>query len=255
MEVLPTFWKTECRSVSDILLQLGFTDGVFHVEARVSQSSMEMRDENGIVDLVPTSSTHGEDVRCHLIEINARPPGLRAQILTRLTFGIDYFATRILSAVDDKERMKASCQPFNLPEFPQGAQHWSQLVHLPVLSKGTTDGVAALEKFLHQLPDALPYVVEYQCCFEPGETLPDPAEYADVFGHCIVASTQSRRHAVEIADRILTAYHANGIEQPQAIASPESKSMAIGPIYESLYTFDKCTAPAWQDAFRIELGK
>lgn len=197
-------------SVTKDLLKLGFVDGVFHVEARISKSSMELRNEDGLVDLVSTSPTPSSDVQCHLIEINARPPGLRAQILTHLTYGIDYFAVRILSAINDAPRMKASCHPFSLPDFPQGAQSWSQLVHLPVLRKGTAVGVAAIEHLLRQLPDVADHVAEYQCCFEPGEVLPDPANYVDVYGHCIVSSTQGRRHVTRIADTILQAYHQCG---------------------------------------------
>jgi biotin carboxylase len=222
--------------ISKSLLELGFANGVFHVEARISQSSMDFRNENGSFDLAPTSPIASEKVQCHLIEINARPPGLRAQILTQLTYGVDYFAVQILSAVNDKERAKASCQPFNLPHFPQGAQSWSQLIHLPVLSKGTTAGVAGIERLLHQLPDVAPYVFEYQCCFEPGDVLPDPAVHADFFGHCIVSSPRGRWHVVKIADQILKAYRMNGVESTMAftLRSQESIVHDFTPEHQSV---------------------
>ncbi|CAI6333623.1 unnamed protein product [Periconia digitata] len=198
------------NAISKDLLALGFTDGVFHVEARISRSSMELRSDNGSIDLVPTSPNPSDDVQYHLIEINARPPGLRAQILTQIAYGIDYFAGRILSAINDLERTKAICYPFTLPGFPSGSQSWCQLVHLPVLCKGTAAGVVAIDALLTQLPDVAVHVAEYQCCFEPGEALPDPSEYVDVYGHCVISSTRGRRHVISIADTILEFYHAHG---------------------------------------------
>ncbi|PVH97995.1 hypothetical protein DM02DRAFT_596654 [Periconia macrospinosa] len=226
------------RSVSKDLLALGFTDGVFHVEARFSQSSMELRDENGLIDLVSTSPTPSEEIRCHLIEINARPPGLRAQILSKLTYGIDYFAIRILSAINDKKRVEAACHSFNLPQFPQGAQSWCQLVHLPVLQKGTAAGITAIQGLLAQLPSVAPYVVEYQCCFEPGETLPDPSEYVDVYGHCIVSSTKGRRHVVSMVDAMLRAYYESGAQKTVALSPIEEKPYKFNGPWESLTDID-----------------
>lgn len=203
------------ESVAKTLLRVGFTDGIFHVEARISRSSMELRHEGGSIDLVSTSSTPSENVQTHLIEINARPPGLRAQILTQLTYGIDYFAVKILSAVNDKGRMVASCHPFSVPSFPRGAQSWFQLIHLPVLGKGTSAGVAGIKKLLDRFPRFSPYVIEYQCCFEAGEDLPDPEEHVEFFGHCIVSSAKSRQHVVEIADELLAEYFKDDVKKQQ----------------------------------------
>lgn len=242
-------------SISKTLLKVGFTDGIFHVEARISGSSMELRNEGGSIDLVSTSPTPSENVRTHLIEINARPPGLRAQILTQLTYGIDYFAVKILSAVKDIERMEASCHPFSVPSFPQGAQSWFQLIHLPVLSKGIATGFTGIERFLHQLPGVAPYVLEYQCCFEAGEALPDPAEHMDFFGHCIVSSMKSRRHVVEIADELLKEYYKNGVESTVAPAPYAQRLSALDPACEKPKVLEQCLHVKRNSGPKITIGK
>lgn len=242
-------------SISKTLLRVGFTDGIFHVEARISRSSMELRNEGGSIDLVSTSPTPSENVQTHLIEINARPPGLRAQILTHLTYGIDYFAVKILSAVNDKERMEASCHPFSVPSFPQGAQSWSQLIHLPVLSTGTATGVTGIERFLRQLPGVAPYVLEYQCCFEAGEALPDPAEHVDFFGHCIASSTKSRQHVVEVADELLKEYYKNGVGSTVVPTPYEQRLSALDSACENPKILEQYLARKRNSGPKITLGK
>ncbi|KAI1119806.1 hypothetical protein F5Y10DRAFT_259598 [Nemania abortiva] len=79
-------------SLHQSLLELGFRSGVFHVEARVKNSSMRYKQTDGILDLVATPGAVIEKPDAFLIEVNARPPGLAVVYSTLYTYGVDYCA-------------------------------------------------------------------------------------------------------------------------------------------------------------------
>ncbi|PNP80151.1 hypothetical protein FNYG_06519 [Fusarium nygamai] len=59
-------------SLHQTLLKLGFRNGVFHVEARVQNSSMRYQEIDGLVDLADIDSPSPGDPEVYLIEIFAR---------------------------------------------------------------------------------------------------------------------------------------------------------------------------------------
>ncbi|KAJ4154567.1 hypothetical protein NW765_015601 [Fusarium oxysporum] len=59
-------------SLHQTLLKLGFRNGVFHVEARVQNSSMQYQEIDGLVDLADTDILSPSDPEVYLIEIFAR---------------------------------------------------------------------------------------------------------------------------------------------------------------------------------------
>ncbi|KAF5585430.1 carnosine synthase 1 [Fusarium subglutinans] len=74
-------------SLHQTLLKLGFRNGVFHVEARVQNSSMRYQEIDGIVDLADTDNTSPSEPEVYLIEVNARPPGLDCAFSTLHAYG------------------------------------------------------------------------------------------------------------------------------------------------------------------------
>ena len=100
------------------VLRLGFRSGIFHVEARVHNSSMHYAvDAGGILKLVlGLKSVTAIEPRVFLIEINARPPADFGLMTIATTYGVDYFALHARRALDDEARFKAlACSFANKP--------------------------------------------------------------------------------------------------------------------------------------------
>ncbi|KAI1027290.1 hypothetical protein LB504_008112 [Fusarium proliferatum] len=94
-------------SLHKTLLKLGFRNGVFHVEARVQNSSMRYQEIDGIVDLADTDNPSPSDPEVYLIEVNARPPGLDCAFSTLHAYGVDLCALQLLQCLRDGDRFKA----------------------------------------------------------------------------------------------------------------------------------------------------
>lgn len=86
-------YDTVRESLYKLLLQIGFTTGVFHLEARIQNSTMMYgKTEDGWIDLRPRSTTSNrctdkgkaKDATCFLIEINARSPGFREATVSKM---------------------------------------------------------------------------------------------------------------------------------------------------------------------------
>lgn len=113
-------------SLHQTLLQIGFRSGVFHVEARVRNSSMQYGTSNGIFDLERAGERHDlESPSCSLLEVNPRIPGIMATVAAQKIYGVDYLALHLLFAVRDKERIATLSQP-----FCDGPQFWSNVVFI-----------------------------------------------------------------------------------------------------------------------------
>ncbi|EFE29623.1 uncharacterized protein ARB_03518 [Trichophyton benhamiae CBS 112371] len=108
-------------SLHQSLLKLGFRSGVFHVEARVRNSSMGYIQTDGILDLadVVHSAAAKDQPDVFLIEVNARPPGLQCVFATTYTYGVDFYGLQFLRALEDRERFRALSKPFSCH-----AQYW-----------------------------------------------------------------------------------------------------------------------------------
>ncbi|KAJ5674737.1 uncharacterized protein N7477_004671 [Penicillium maclennaniae] len=104
------------RDLHKLLLRIGFTTGVFHMESRIQNSSMEYKvGPNGLLDLSTRQiedSTNPKPTN-FLIEINARPPGPHDSLPCTLAYGIDLPAASILFAVGETERARQLMYPFS----------------------------------------------------------------------------------------------------------------------------------------------
>ncbi|CAN8095407.1 unnamed protein product [Discula destructiva] len=100
-------------SLHQALLRLGFTTGLFHLEARVEASRMEYAVQgNGSLDL-QTKIEQAIDTAigspsAWLIELNARPPSLQASWASRATYGIDFWSLALSFALGDKKGARAA---------------------------------------------------------------------------------------------------------------------------------------------------
>ena len=108
------------RNLHQTLLKFGFRSGVFHVEARVRDSSMQYGVSDGVLDLqTAAGSSVTKTPKCFLIEVNPRLPGLMCCTAAHCTYGISYAALHQLIAIGDAERTAAFSQP-----FCAGSQYW-----------------------------------------------------------------------------------------------------------------------------------
>lgn len=164
--------ETAKTTLRDVLVNLGFRTGVFHVEARMVNSSCEYRDiGDGIIDLLPKATLPLGKPACRLVEINARPPGFRVTLPSKQTYGVDYFAAHLLAAVGDGSRLQMIARPFHhaVPGCPAGSQYWSPLVYLPMPDEGTVhwlEGLSPCELLKRRRPDIAEHIVmamDYLC--------------------------------------------------------------------------------------------
>ena len=111
------------------ILRQGFRSGIFHCEARIRNSRVSYQklgstssSEGGLVDLLPRTDAKStqDEPEVYLHEVNARTPGYLESLAVLLTYGVDYWALRMLLAIGPEEapRLHALSQPFlNGPQF------------------------------------------------------------------------------------------------------------------------------------------
>ncbi|KAL2158245.1 hypothetical protein VTH06DRAFT_4565 [Thermothelomyces fergusii] len=231
-------------TMRDVLVRAGFRTGVFHVEARMVNSSVAYGDAgDGLVDLVPKTTRKDEDERgkkrkrgqedgeekpekavCKLLEINARPPGYRVSVPSRHTYGVDYFAAHILAAAGDHERLRLAARPFDhaREDRTPGAQYWSRLVYVPAPKAGVVrwpsrlSPCEELKKRRPDLADSIVVAVDY--CV-PGDRVDVYTDGARTYvAHLLVCSRTSRREAIRIGEEVLGEFQI-GIEEEQMQAA------------------------------------
>ncbi|KAK0653024.1 hypothetical protein B0T16DRAFT_347673 [Cercophora newfieldiana] len=200
-------------TLCDILVNLGFRTGIFHVEARMVNSSYEYRDiGGGVIDLVPKKTLPLGEPSCRLIEINARPPGFRVTLPSKQTYGVDYFAARMLAAVGDTNRLKMIAQPFqhDVADWASGCQYWSRLVYVPLPAEGTVhwvEGLSPCEELKRRRPDLAEHIVMAMDYFVEGDKVSLYDDGARNYAaNILVCSRKSRREAIEMGDEVLRSY-------------------------------------------------
>ncbi|KAK4174247.1 hypothetical protein QBC36DRAFT_334059 [Triangularia setosa] len=212
-------------TLRDILVNLGFCTGVFHVEARMVNSSFEYRNQEGVVDLARKHAQSLPDAgaECKLIEINARPPGYRVTVPTRHTYGIDYFAAHMLAAAGDNNRLRLTTRPYNhvlggnINGAERGAQYWSRLVYIPAPAAGTVQWPSKLapceelRRRREDLADKIVLGVDYCVPGDKVELYTDGAR--TYIAHLLVVSRESRRCAISLGEEVQKAF-AIDIEAP-----------------------------------------
>lgn len=107
-------------SLHKSILRQGLSSGIFHCEARVHYSRVHYTMQDGILDLEEKTEPPSYDFSIYLLETNTRPPGYLETVAVRLSYGVDYYALRLLSSIGLGEvtRIRALAQPFiNSPQF------------------------------------------------------------------------------------------------------------------------------------------
>ncbi|KAM3539825.1 hypothetical protein ARSEF1564_007266 [Beauveria bassiana] len=153
------------------ILDLGFFSGVFHVEARVRDSSMHYvdRPDDGTVDLEPFPSPPPTRPSVFLLEVNARPPGYVGLMTASNTYGIDYFALWVLRALDDEARFRAMSRP-----YLNGPQHHAALVVIQPPRGGTVVSEDPGVELQRRMPELMERIPLYRELFVKGDVVPEP---------------------------------------------------------------------------------
>lgn len=185
-------------SLHQSLLQLGFRSGVYHIEARVQNSSMSYKEIDGILDLMDTDAdrTAKGGPSIFLIEVNTRPPGLDCVFSTLHTYGVDLCALHFLRALGDRDCFAALSQPFSC-----FAQYWCGNCQVPIHRKSIFVPGDFFERVYQRLPGIAPHVSRAELFVQP-ETLVSPRGGCGFVAYFLLHSRTSRRHVLEMSDRV-----------------------------------------------------
>lgn len=196
------------EKLHQLLSNLGLKTGVFHLEARVQNSSVAYSEEDGILDLrAKAEITDGnkpssEPPRCFLIEINPRPPGFQVVLASAGSYGVNMYDLHMLASIGDHERFRALAKPFEMDaSIPHHARAWSQLVWIRAGRGGTCVSDDACGDFLQRLaPEDRELVTEAVCFFRRGQRVPGPKRGVVLFGaFFIVTSRKSRVDVLRVS--------------------------------------------------------
>jgi hypothetical protein len=189
-------------SLLQSLLRLGFTSGMYHLEARVQHSTMEYHVlRNNIMDLSHRRRPQRPpeaDPKAWLIEINPRPPGIQTSDATACTYGIDYWGLGLLFPLGDTERVKALSVP-----FASGPQYWCEIVFIPVEHGGVFHSGDVCVELMQRRPDLAKHISKGFCHWKKGDQVPAPALGVTAWvAYFLVFSRTSRAHVLEIAQTV-----------------------------------------------------
>ncbi|KAF2717195.1 hypothetical protein K431DRAFT_277484 [Polychaeton citri CBS 116435] len=178
------------------LLRLGFKDGIYHLEARVNNSSMQYAVSGKILDIVERSTPAKGPPSAWLIEVNPRPPGIQASDAIKHTYGIDYWGLGLLFGIDDRARARQLSYP-----FAQGHQYWCEMVFIPVEKGGVYDSGNVCTELFDRRPDLADQVSWSHCFLNKGDRVPDPTTGINSWvAHFNVFSRVSRTHVLQLAE-------------------------------------------------------
>jgi biotin carboxylase len=180
------------------LLRWGLDSGMYHLEARVKDSTMEYVLKNDIMDLVDRRTPPKAAPSTWLIEVNPRPPGIQASDAVASTYGIDYYGLGLLFPLADKERARALSHPFR-----SGAQYWCEIVFIPVERGGVFDSGDVCDELAQRRPDLAGHISKSVCFFKRGEQVPPPSSGLNAWvAYFNVYSRTSRAHVLAIAQSV-----------------------------------------------------
>ncbi|KAE8375258.1 ATP-grasp domain-containing protein [Aspergillus bertholletiae] len=186
-------------SLHQSLHKMGFRDGIFHLEARVANSSMEYAMGTNGRDLTERSTPAKGLPSAWLIEVNPRPPGIQMSDALKHSYGIDYWGLGLLFGLQDRERVRQLSYPFH-----QGAQYWSHAVFIPVPRGGTFDSDDVCLELFSRRPDLQECASWFHCYYTKGAQVLDPhtSGVNSWVAHFNVFSRVSRAHVLEIAETV-----------------------------------------------------
>ncbi|KAJ7616085.1 ATP-grasp domain-containing protein [Roridomyces roridus] len=210
----PAERETVQHTLHQTLLKLGFTWGLFHVEGRVKDSTMEFRPgEGGIVDLHPRLSPRSGQPSCFLVEINARIPGLGCAMSTRHAYGVDFYAAHLVSCLRDESLLRLASTPFTFPERTDGSQYWCEVVFIQPSRGGRFDTADPCGELLGRHPELRANVCEHLCCYAKGDVIPDPKTgVCLLLAYFLVYSRTSRQRVRPVAEMIRKEFRYNVVD-------------------------------------------
>ncbi|KAL2841447.1 ATP-grasp domain-containing protein [Aspergillus pseudoustus] len=200
------------ESLHKSLVRLGLTTGIFHLEARVQNSSVEygpvlspasssspsFEPEDNIIDLIPRDIPPTAPPSTWLIEINPRPPGIQETAAVENTYGIDYWAIGLLASLRDHARLRSLSYP-----FAQGPQYHSEMVFIPVSRGGIFDSDDVCLDLIERRPNLGKYISKSFCFLKKGDKVPAPEEGITVWvAYFIVFSRVGREHLLGVTREI-----------------------------------------------------
>ncbi|KAL8852333.1 MAG: hypothetical protein Q9221_002829 [Calogaya cf. arnoldii] len=194
------------QELHSLMLRIGLKTGVYHLEARVQNSSMVFNEKDGLVDLRPkTKITMDRAPRCVLIEINPRPPGFDTLLATVGAYGVNMYDLHILSALGEYEWFRALAKPFEPNTAIQNhARAWRQITFFGAEKGGICSSDDVCGEVLQRLsPEDRVLVTESLCFFHRGQRIPEPKPGAVLSGAFFIVTSRSSRHDVLRVSRIL----------------------------------------------------
>ncbi|PLB52176.1 hypothetical protein P170DRAFT_453654 [Aspergillus steynii IBT 23096] len=156
------------QSLYESIRRLGYESGIFHVEARMRNSTYEYRqDESSKLDLQPKLTAPSKDPGVFLVEVNARPPGYVDASASAFTNGVDMFALQLLLALQDEARIRALSLPFkSRPHVVISA--------IQADKSGTIVSQDPWRDFHQRKPELISRVFENPMNFKKGDWVADP---------------------------------------------------------------------------------
>ncbi|KAL8673107.1 MAG: hypothetical protein Q9168_002462 [Polycauliona sp. 1 TL-2023] len=194
------------QELHSLMLRIGLKTGVFHLEARVQNSSMVFNEKDGLVDLRPRSRvTIDAPPRCVLIEINPRPPGFDALLATVGAYGVNMYDLHVLSALGEYGRFRALAEPFEPDTAIQNhARVWRQISFFGAGKGGICSSDDVCGDVLRRLsPNDRVLVTESLCFFRRGQRIPEPKPGAVLSGAFFIVTSGKSRHDVLRVSRAL----------------------------------------------------
>lgn len=181
----------------DLLLSMGITDGVFHVEARFRNAALRYQVQDSILDLYEPKVEPTEDASLFLLEVNQRPPGHGGSWGTAMSYGVDYPLLHMLCALRQPERYAAASHP-----FANGAVQHADSVFVNSDISGTYVGGNLMEELKATRPDLAKYVQYSNTYYDQGEEVADAPARIALF---VIATKESRRKTLEISKELRAA--------------------------------------------------
>lgn len=179
---------------------LGFRNGVFHVEARVNDSSSSYSISAGnLLDLEPCAEkVNGANPSVRLIEVNARAPGYQCNRAAAHAYGVDYYALSLLLALRDHGRVRILSTPFTT-----AIRYWHAQSFLPAKCGGTFTGGDSLKDFAMRRPDLHKCLVDPVVFFKDGDRVVDPSCGRHMWlATFLVRSRRGRQHVLEVESAV-----------------------------------------------------
>ncbi|KAK2829882.1 hypothetical protein FQN49_007164 [Arthroderma sp. PD_2] len=205
-ELPPNEYTVVRQKLHQILLQLGLKTGVFHLDSRVQNSSMEYSEEDGLLDLRSRPNIKSNQApRCFLIEVNPRPPGFPCVLATEAAYGVNMYDLHLLACLGDHGRFRALAKPFE-PDtaFPNHARAWSQLVWL----RADKGGICASDDCCGELLQRLSsndraLITKSACLFRRGDRIPEPQPGVVMFAAFFVTTSRRNRGDIVRVSQVL----------------------------------------------------